>query len=152
MVRKLFFELPPTTRKMPNLMIGLRTNQTKQTVLSFFICLHWCRWCNSIRDQGAVCLARALEHYSNGKTLFPSCNGIGHHWLATALERNRARVLVLPISCGSQGPKRCAITCANMGSRQVAVAEVGPLQTLAMLRDAFAAELDRHGHFAIGPS
>ena len=67
------------------------------------------------------------------------------HWrprcraLAAALKRNRVGFLVLTISCESQGPERCAITCTKMDGSLMVFADLEPQQTVEFLRDTIGA-------------
>eukprot|EP00747_Dinoflagellata_sp_TGD_P041894 gnl/TRDRNA2_/TRDRNA2_141744_c0_seq1.p1 gnl/TRDRNA2_/TRDRNA2_141744_c0~~gnl/TRDRNA2_/TRDRNA2_141744_c0_seq1.p1 ORF type:complete len:236 (+),score=34.70 gnl/TRDRNA2_/TRDRNA2_141744_c0_seq1:51-758(+) len=99
---------------------------------------------NIIGQQGVERLAKALEHNTTLTSLLIAGNSIGiqaqEERIATALERNR-HVLVLTVSCESQVAKRCAITCTNMGGSQVALLDMKPHQTVAVLRKRITEKL-----------
>jgi len=111
---------------------------------------------NSISIQGAVRLADALEQNTGLTTLDLENNSSISNLIPgrldgidAALERNRAGVLVLTISCECQGPERCAITCTKMGGSQLVLTDLKPQQTVSFLRNAIAEQLGHGGHLRL---
>ena len=102
--------------------------------------------------QGAEHVAATLEQNTVLTKLDVGCNYIcfqGAERVAAALKRNRVGFLVLTISCESQGPERCAITCTKMGGSQMVFADLEPQQTVEFLRDTIGAQLGHEGHLRL---
>ena len=107
---------------------------------------------NQIGHQGAKCVAAALLQNTVLTTLQLDRNKIGVQGaerIAAALERNKAGFLVLTISFESQGPELCAITCTSVGGSQVALLEMEPQKTVAIVRNRVAAQLAHRGHLRL---
>eukprot|EP00747_Dinoflagellata_sp_TGD_P087521 gnl/TRDRNA2_/TRDRNA2_163659_c0_seq2.p1 gnl/TRDRNA2_/TRDRNA2_163659_c0~~gnl/TRDRNA2_/TRDRNA2_163659_c0_seq2.p1 ORF type:complete len:167 (+),score=18.72 gnl/TRDRNA2_/TRDRNA2_163659_c0_seq2:38-502(+) len=107
---------------------------------------------NRIGQRGSERVADALEHNISLTRIHVSLNHFSPAALkrvAAAELRNKTGFMVLTASCQSQSAAQVVVACFNMAGSQVALAEVEPQHTVAVLKESVSSQLAHLGHLRL---